>query len=62
MLNPADSVVNQKEKYWANHSWRCWASGESMVDSFASGGLRDKNHNDKQIKIKKIKLNTEARN
>lgn len=32
-------VVDQKEKYWANHSWR-WASGESMVESFVSGGLR----------------------
>lgn len=60
MLNPAGSVVNQKEKYWANHSWRCWASGESMVDSFVSGGLWDKNHNDKHRK--KFKLQTEARN
>lgn len=32
-------VVNQKEKYWANHSWR-WASGESMDESFVSGGLQ----------------------
>lgn len=34
------SVVDQKEKYWANHSWR-WASGESMAESFVSGGLQD---------------------
>lgn len=42
MLNPCVCrfVVNQKEKYWANHSWR-WASGESMAESvFVSGGLR----------------------
>lgn len=32
-------VVDQKEKYWANHSWR-WASGESMAESFVSGGLQ----------------------
>lgn len=32
-------MVDQKEKYWANHSWR-WASGESMAESFVSGGLQ----------------------
>lgn len=72
MLNPCVCrfvVVNQKEKYWANHSWR-WASGESMVESFVSGGLQDeerkiiiiinKNHHNKN-KDRKRQVRKEAR-
>lgn len=58
MLNPCVCrfVVNQKEKYWANHSWR-WASAESM-ESLVSGGLqvgRQNHHNKNKIKDKKKK-------
>lgn len=56
MLNPCVCrfVVNQKEKYWANHSWR-WASVESM-ESLFSGGLQvggQNHHNKNKIKDKK---------
>lgn len=53
-------VVDQKEKYWANHSWR-WASGESMAESFVSGGLQGAgaksraNRKKKKIKEKRNK-------
>ena len=55
MLNPrvCRFVVNQKEKYWANHSWR-WASGESMEASLVSGGLRDGSHAERKT-IQEIK-------
>jgi len=50
MLNPrvCRFVVDQKEKYWANHSWR-WASAGSMAESFVSGGLQAgvRRHNNK---------------
>lgn len=53
-------VVNQKEKYWANHSWR-WASGESMAESFVSGGLQEGKITTNENKVKHRKRQSQGR-